>query len=106
MEDWISLVVSALLGGGVGAFLYNVLHNFGLNRRLAALEARYDSLLNTIHGAKGNKSIAESKENLNAAIAEGAAMLSQGMPTQDILKTLAVKYPGVAADMMKRFGMG
>jgi len=105
MDELIYVIMSAVLGGAAGAFLYNVLHNFGLNRRISALENRVYREEQKERGAKGNAAQAAAKEREGLAIAEAAAMLQTGAELQDVLKTIGAKYPDVAVGLLKRFGV-
>jgi len=94
MEDVI--IIAFLSGIGVGIGLL-----WGFNRLLVGSVIRS---LQHRSGIKAKTAQEENKEQFNAALAEAAVLISTGTPVQDVLKQLAIKYPGVAIDLMKKFG--
>ena len=99
-----SIVLSAAIGGAAGAILYTIAHDWGINRRLTALEGQMVSTIKAAAGAKGASAQAERKGQLLAVAAEAAQMIKDGGQVGDVLKTLAAKYPDVAMDLASKFG--
>lgn len=104
MEDVIVIGISSIVGGAMGAWLYNVWRNWALNRRVTALEGVVERIDNKVRGAKGNEAQAERKVQLLAVAGEAAGMLKEGGELGTVIKTLAAKYPDVAMDLAAKFG--
>jgi len=100
----LEIVVSAAVGGAVAAVVVQVARDWEHRRRLAAAEARMDSLENARYGLKGREARDDKKEEMVAAMMEAGAVLKDPSVTDKggALVSIAMKYPSVAQELMKR----
>jgi hypothetical protein len=93
----------AIAGGLIGGFVARLIFDkWGFSN----LERRLYSLENSIKGSVGVAARAEKAERLTLAIAEGTKMVQEGKEVKEVIKELAIKYPDVALDIVKRLGKG
>lgn len=102
--DYSVLIVSAFFGGLVGAFGFGIFHNYALDRKVVALEARAERIEKSYIGAKGNASQAQANERFEMAVGEALTAIQGGAQPQEVLKEVGKKYPDVALRLVKKYG--
>ena len=102
MLEIVGLALAGLFGGAIAAVAYGFLRDYSLMRRIAALEANYDSINGTIKGIKSGAARAEMSQETQAAMAEAMLIMNDKSITDKgaALMQIAGKYPSVVQAIM------
>jgi hypothetical protein len=102
--DAVSVVLSAVVGGGAAGIFVQVAKNWETERRLTAIEGQFRTFANANYGAKGRAIQSETEEEMQLAMIEAFSIFKDGgiVDKTAAIMGLAAKYPRVAAMLAKK----
>jgi 3'-phosphoadenosine 5'-phosphosulfate sulfotransferase len=97
----LNCVITLVLCAVLGTIMYNM-----RNRDVDRLAEDIYSLRQAIAGRTGLDKKAEKIERENQALTEAGIMLQQGKDIKEVAVAIGAKYPDVALNLAKKFGLG
>jgi len=103
MVEWSIVILSATVGGVLGALMVYVLGLHVAISRIAALEGDLARLKGQVWGQDGRAKQVKTGADTEAAIAEVFMAIQGGKDPKEAIMEIAQKYPSVTSTLLKKY---